>query len=76
ALIVGIVLGFLCHIIVQGGDLGTAIATLQGGYVIESNNDMINELFNNGGLESMMYTVSMTIVAMTFAGILEYSGML
>ena len=76
ALIVGIVLGFLCHIIVQGGDLGTAIATLQGGYVIESNNDMINELFNNGGLDSMMYTVSMTIVAMTFAGILEYSGML
>lgn len=76
ALIVGIVLGFLCHLFVQGGDLGTAISTLQGGYVIESSNEMINELFNNGGLESMMYTVSMTIVAMTFAGILEYSGML
>ncbi|MFB9861222.1 Na+/H+ antiporter NhaC [Salinicoccus siamensis] len=76
ALIVGIVLGFLCHLFVQGGDLGTAISTLQGGYVIESSNEMINELFNNGGLDSMMYTVSMTIVAMTFAGILEYSGML
>jgi len=33
-------------------------------------------LFNRGGLDSMMYTVSMTIVAMTFGGILEYSGML
>ena len=33
-------------------------------------------LFNGGGLDSMMYTVSMTIVAMTFGGILEFSGML
>ncbi|WP_020007608.1 Na+/H+ antiporter NhaC [Salinicoccus albus] len=76
ALIVGIVLGFLCHLFVQGGDLASAVSTMQSGYVIESNNEMINELFNNGGLEGMMYTVSMTIVAMTFAGILEYSGML
>ena len=37
---------------------------------------MVDELFNSGGLDSMMYTVSMTIVAMTFGGILEYSGML
>ena len=37
---------------------------------------MVDELFNRGGLDSMMYTVSMTIVAMTFGGILEYSGML
>src|SRR5699024_4117779 len=41
-----------------------------------SNNEMVNELFNRGGLLDMMYTVSMTIVAMTFAGILEYTGML
>ena len=37
---------------------------------------MVDELFNRGGLDSMMNTVSMTIVAMTFGGILEYSGML
>ncbi|WP_411842893.1 Na+/H+ antiporter NhaC [Salinicoccus sp. HZC-1] len=76
ALVVGIVLGFLCHLFVQGGDLGAAVGALQSGYVIETNNQMINDLFNNGGLQGMMFTVSMTIVAMTFAGILEYSGML
>ena len=37
---------------------------------------MVDDLFNRGGLDSMMNTVSMTIVAMTFGGILEYSGML
>lgn len=76
ALVVGIVLGFLCHLFVQGGDVGDAVGALQSGYVIETNNQMINDLFNNGGLQGMMFTVSMTIVAMTFAGILEYSGML
>lgn len=76
ALVVGIVLGFLCHLLVQGGDMGAAVGALQSGYVIETNNQMINDLFNNGGLQGMMFTVSMTIVAMTFAGILEYSGML
>src|SRR5699024_3350626 len=45
-------------------------------YVIDSGNAMVDELLNRGGLDSMMYTVSMTIVAMTFGGVLEYSGIL
>ena len=76
ALIVGIVLGVLAQIFVQGGSLAGAISALQAGYVIDSGNELVDDLFNRGGLDSMMYTVSMTIVAMTFGGILEYSGML
>lgn len=76
ALFIGIALGFLSHVFIQGGGLTEAVITLMDGYTIESNNDMINELFNAGGLMGMMYTVSMTIVAMTFAGVLEYSGMI
>jgi len=63
ALVVGIALGFLAQVIVQGGSLSDSVGALQSGYVIETGN-------------AMMYTVSMTIVAMTFGGILEYSGML
>ncbi|WP_222132771.1 Na+/H+ antiporter NhaC family protein, partial [Staphylococcus aureus] len=37
---------------------------------------LVDELFNRGGLESMFYTISLTLVAMTFGGVLEYSGML
>lgn len=76
ALVIGIVLGSLAQVFVQGGTLAEAIGALQSGFVIETGNAMVDDLFNRGGLDSMMYTVSMTIVAMTFGGILEYSGML
>lgn len=43
---------------------------------MNSGNKLVDELFNRGGLESMFYTISLTLVAMTFGGVLEYSGML
>ncbi|WP_078408898.1 Na+/H+ antiporter NhaC [Priestia abyssalis] len=76
ALIVGILLGFLSHVFVQGGSFSDAVGALQSGFVIDTGNDMVDGLFNRGGLDSMMYTVSMTIVAMTFGGVLEHTGML
>ncbi|WP_391118969.1 Na+/H+ antiporter NhaC [Psychrobacillus sp. L3] len=76
ALVVGIILGSLSQVFVQGGSLSEAIGALQSGFVINTGNAMVDDLFNRGGLDSMMYTVSMTLVAMTFGGILEYSGML
>lgn len=76
ALVVGALLGTLSQVFIQGDSWATAISSLQSGFVIETGNDMVDSLFNRGGLDSMMYTVSMTLVAMTFGGILEYSGML
>ncbi|MGE7768155.1 Na+/H+ antiporter NhaC [Peribacillus sp. NPDC096540] len=76
ALIIGVLLGFLSQIFIQGGNVANAIAALQSGFVIDTGNKMVDKLFNGGGLDSMMYTVSMTIVAMTFGGILENTGML
>ncbi|MDO4698416.1 MAG: Na+/H+ antiporter NhaC [Pasteurellaceae bacterium] len=76
ALAAGILLGWLCHVFVQGGDVSVAVKTLHDGYKIESGHEMIDKLFNRGGIESMMYTISLTIVAMTFGGIAEQTGML
>lgn len=76
ALTIGILLGTLCHIIVQGADVGTAIKTLHDGFKIQSGQEIIDTLFNRGGIESMMYTISLTIVAMSFGGIAEQTGML
>jgi NhaC family Na+:H+ antiporter len=76
ALIVGITLGFASQVFIQGGSVADAVAALQSGFVIDTGNEMVDNLFNRGGLDSMMYTVSMTIVAMTFGGILEQTGML
>ncbi|KIL73256.1 Na+/H+ antiporter NhaC [Bacillus badius] len=76
ALIIGISLGFASQVFIQGGSFAEAVQALQSGFVIDSGNEMVDNLFNRGGLESMMYTVSMTIVAMTFGGVLENTGML
>lgn len=76
AIVVGIILGFFAQIMIQGGSLTEALTALQTGYTIDSGNKLVDELFNRGGLESMFYTISLTLVAMTFGGVLEYSGML
>nr|WP_199181343.1 Na+/H+ antiporter NhaC [Staphylococcus xylosus] len=76
AICVGIILGFFAQIFLQGGSITEALTALQTGYTIESGNKLVDELFNRGGLESMLYTISLTLVAMTFGGVLEYSGML
>ncbi|WP_374757684.1 Na+/H+ antiporter NhaC [Staphylococcus sp. 17KM0847] len=76
AIVLGIVLGFFTQIGVQGDSLADAVKALQTGYELESGNKIIDQLFNRGGLESMFYTISLTLVAMTFGGLLEYSGML
>ncbi|WP_394802150.1 Na+/H+ antiporter NhaC [Staphylococcus felis] len=76
AIVIGIVLGFLTQIFFQGDTLLEAVKALQTGYKLESGNKIIDKLFNRGGLESMFYTISLTLVAMTFGGLLEYSGML
>ncbi len=76
ALTVGVILGWLCHIFVQGGATGDAVNVLHDGYSIETGHALVDELFNRGGVEDMMYTVSLTIVAMTFGGIMEVTGML
>src|SRR5699024_6884200 len=72
----GIIFGFFAKIFVQGGTITEALTALQTGYTIESGNKLVYELFKRGGLESMFYTISSTLVEMPFGGVLEYSGML
>lgn len=76
SLIVGVVLGFLADIFIQDGAIGGAVNALQGGPEIITGNAMVDELMNRGGIESMMYTISIILCALTFAGIMEHTGML
>ena len=76
ALFIGVFMGWICYIFVQDGSIADAVNTLQGGYSIKTGNAMVDELFNRGGIDDMMYTVSLTIVAMTFGGVMEQTGML
>ncbi|SFK47768.1 transporter, NhaC family [Marinilactibacillus piezotolerans] len=76
----GIVLGILSAaglgMLIQGNTLGELIASGMSGYVSDTGIANIDELLTNGGLEAMMYAVSLTVIAMMFGGIAESTGML
>lgn len=70
-LVIGSILGTICSIVVQKVPVGDAINILYYGYSIESGNQVVDNLLNNGGIESVLYTVSLIIIAMCFGGVLE-----
>ncbi|WP_243292680.1 Na+/H+ antiporter NhaC [Bacillus sp. FJAT-47783] len=72
-LTIGSLIGTLCAIFVQGVPIQDAISVLYYGYSVETGMEVVDNLLNNGGIEAMMYTVSLIIIAMSFGGILETS---
>lgn len=48
----------------------------QGGYSASTGNETVDDLLTRGGLDSMMYTVSLILCALTFGGIMERCGFL
>src|SRR5690554_3056947 len=75
-LIAGTAVGGIFAAVFQGAGLGDIINTAHYGFEIESGVEMVDELLNRGGLDSMMWTVSLILLAMTFGGIMERTGML
>lgn len=72
----GTILGGIFAAIFQGSSFGDILNTAHYGFEIESGVDMVDELLNRGGLDSMMWTVSLILLAMVFGGIMERTGML
>ena len=90
ALLIGTLLGGIFALIFQAelisslaGDVTgirgyyqTLVTTAYGGFVIETDNELINKLFNRGGMASMLNTVWLILMAMVFGGAMEGTGML
>lgn len=74
-LILGVVLGGICMTF-QGGDFGTMLNVIQYGTEAASGHEMVDELLSNGGMQSMMWTISLIMCALTFGGVLESTGMM
>ncbi|WZL74029.1 Na+/H+ antiporter NhaC [Clostridiaceae bacterium 35-E11] len=75
-LIGGTVLGGIFAFIFQGVGMSQIIEATHYGYVSETGNEVIDSLLTRGGLDSMMWTLSLVLIAMCFGGIMEKSGML
>jgi NhaC family Na+:H+ antiporter len=90
ALGIGVVAGAIAAVIFQGdliaqmssGDTSikalykVVIVTAYDGFKITTDNEIINSLFNRGGMSGMLNTVWLIVVAMCFGGVMEATGMI
>lgn len=73
---IGIIVAAIMGPIFQGSncDLGAILDCGMNGYVSETGFEAIDNLLSKGGIMNMMFSVSMTIIAMMFGGIVEMTG--
>jgi len=72
----GAILGGIAAMVFQGASLGDVINSLHYGYESATGIEFVDSLLTRGGLDSMMWTVSLILCAMTFGGVMEKTGML
>jgi len=75
-LIGGTALGALFAWIFQGAGLTEIVKAAHYGFVSGSGVEAVDNLLTRGGMDSMMWTVALILCAMSFAGVLEGTGML
>lgn len=75
-LMMGTILGGVAAMLFQGADFAAVVDAMHYGIVSETGNEMLDTLLTRGGLDSMMWTISLIMCALTFGGMLEKSGML
>lgn len=76
----GIFSGGLLGILFQHGNctLGSLMVASYGGYSLEVSTgiEAVDDLLCRGGIDSMLFSISLTIIAMMFGGIMEGTGMM
>ncbi len=75
-IVIGILSAGILGMIFQGNTFGGLLSAAYGGYTSSSGIEAVDNLLTKGGLESMMYTVSLVICAMMFGGIMEKTNQL
>ncbi len=75
-LIAGTFIGGLFAALFQGADMAAIIRAAHYGFVAETGVKAVDTLLTRGGLNSMMWTVSLILCAMSLAGVLESTGIL
>lgn len=72
----GALLGGVAAMVIQKKTLIDIMRVLQFGYKSNTGVKAIDSLLTRGGMSSMLMTISLIILALAFAGIMEKSGML
>lgn len=74
--LLGVLLAIVEAVVLQGADLGAVVAAANAGPVSETGFEGLDGLLSTGGIEEMLPTVSIVILVMAYAGILEHTGLM
>lgn len=75
-LVIGVILGGICSVTLQGSSIADVFLAAKGGYISSTGMAFVDELLTRGGLDSMLGTVSLMLCALTVGGIFEKTGIL
>lgn len=67
-------IGGVLGMIFQGRSLGEILMNFHYGFEAETGVEIVDKLINRGGVDSMMWTISLIMFALAFGGILEKTG--
>ena len=76
AMVIASLFGMILAIFINGYSLYEMMSFMNYGFVIDTGLDDVNRLLNRGGLQSMMWTVSLGYLGLSFGGVLEKTGCL
>ncbi|MEK5416642.1 Na+/H+ antiporter NhaC [Paenibacillus odorifer] len=76
-LMVGIVTGLLVTAIIQQqAEIGVWFSVMQNGYESTIANETVASIVNRGGMQSMMSSVSLILIALSLGGLIQHCGVI
>lgn len=68
------VTGCVFAVIFQGASFAECVSMLHYGYSAETGNELADQLLNRGGMNSMLWTINMALIAIAFGGMYARCG--
>ncbi|MGO4887167.1 Na+/H+ antiporter NhaC [Anaerobacillus sp. MEB173] len=76
-LVIGIVSGIITALMIQTNiTMIDWLTVLQRGFSIETGNDVVDGIVNRGGLQSMMWSISLIMIALGLGGVIQAIGII
>lgn len=75
-LLAGVVLGGFFAVLFQGASLFSIVESAHFGFASDTGIEVVDSLLSRGGMDGMMFTVSLIMCAMVLGGVLESSHMI
>ena len=74
SMLAGILCGLLEALFLQRIEISQILNVSYNGFICESGNPLVDDLLSAGGMNEMLYSISIIIIAMSFGGIMQHTG--